>query len=577
MEYSQLLKQCADAHAKIFDKEAGLLSFFVKDNSGGYHTKRTGVTHGLRPSATYAAVVLCNGFEAYYPQALQILERLCELQDTRVGSPTFGLWSYNVEDDLEHMLAPDYNLADFIGKSLQEIILFGKSPLTQELRGKVLTAIHNAAVCSIRRNAGLDYSNIAVMSSLTITCAGEILQDPELFTIGKTRLERLCAYTRFNGAFSEYNSSTYIVTVLGDVSRMLRFFRDPQCLEMARELNYYAWKMVATHYNCALGQLTPPQARSYRDLENGVFDWMLWCGTGEKFGAPMPDLLFRPEQEATLEIICEGLTCPEELLPYFAQTELFLADTYYKKNDIRCAGEDFTIIREADSPDLTAWSFRTEKLSMGAFAFCDCWNQRRNCMVVWDKAHPKFFRLRGINNNYDFCSGVTSACQDHNRILGQLGLVTDRGTFHYILDKSKNGVYETDSLYFQFILGGDTGDLRVEQEGKDFIIRDGEITVTLHVETWVFDGKKAPVYISEDGKSVILEGYLGEKKVLDTNTLGKTYGVFTLTAEDASHKAEPAALSYRESGDKVISTWGDLNVTSCTGPVPYRTALGLDR
>lgn len=49
--------------------------------------------------------------------------------------------------------------------------------------------------------------------------------------------------------------------------------------------------------------------------------------------------------------------------------------------------------------------------------------------------------------------------------------------------------------------------------------------------------KDAPVYLSQDGRSVILVGYRGETTLLDTTKLGPTYGVFTLTVEYPGHEA----------------------------------------
>ena len=575
MEMKEMLYSCAVAQTKNVDEEAGLLVYYVKSTSGGDHSEGVEAIHGLRQSSFYAALVLCNGFEAFYHQGLQAAEALCDLQDVREGSRTFGLWPLTKEQNLDETYFPDYNWADFIGKNLQDIVQFSKCPLPEGLKAKLLTAIRNAAICSIRRNVGLDYSNIAVMSCLTIICAGEILQDAEIFQNGKARLQRLCAYMRFNGSYSEYNSSTYALTVLGDVNRMLYAIHDPECVAMAKELNFYVWKMIGAHYNSCLKQLSPPQARAYRDLEDGSVSYMVWCGTRGKYGAPMTEKLFNPELEYMLELICPGLTCPEEALPYFEGEEKFLADTYYKKNDLRTEGEDYTIVRDPDNPDMTAFTLRTPGFSMGVFSLCDTWVQRRNCMVVWDQEKPKCFRLRGIVCDYDFCGGVLYARQKENQILGQLGLVTDRGRVHYIIDKEKNGIYETDTLHFRFDLGGACEDLTIRQEGKDFFVEDGELTIKLHIEKWLYDGKDAPVYVSADGKSVILEGYQGEKTMLDTNILAETCGVFTMTVEDPTHKAVEAPLSWELVNGKLSSRWGALVVESPAKPVTYREALGL--
>ena len=574
MDYTTAIREKILEDFANYDEAAGLISTYIADGSDGYHTKRTGIVHPTCASASLAASVLCEGVEELYPQALRILEVICDAQDTRPGSKTFGLWGHNYEDDPDHMSAPDYNWADFVGKCLHESMLFSQYPLPEALKAKLLTAIRNAAICSIRRNVGLDYSNIACMSSLTLVCAGEITGDAEIFAIGKDRLERFCAYTRFNGGFSEYNSSCYGFVIMDDVSRMLRWFKDARCLELANELNYYAWKQIAEHYNLSLFQLTPPQSRAYEDLNKGGIAWRIRRGTNGKYGN-IEGIAALAGFNPGLEMLRCPSYCPEELFPLFEEKERFIAQTYYKKNNLRRPGEDYTIVRDPDNPDMTAYSLLTPKFSMGVFSLCDTWVQRRNCMVVWDKENPKCFRIRSIACDYDFCGGMTYAQQKDNRILGQVGLVTDRGSFHYILDKSKNGIYETDTLHFRFDLGGACENLTIRQDGKDFFVEDGDLTIKLHIEKWVYDGKDAPVYVSENGKSVILEGYKGETKLLDTNILAETCGVFTMRVEDAAHKAAPAELTWQLEGETLRSRWGELAVESPAKPVTYRQALGI--
>ena len=579
MERSKLIEKLMDASLSKYDEEEGMI-FQINENMGaGYHTRKLGKVHNICSTASFAADILTVGMEEHYPKAFRALERVCELQDTREGSRTFGLWAYFMEEDLDHMIAPDYNWANFVGKNLLQVAINYKALLPEGLWEKLCTAIRNASRCTITRNVAADYTNISLMGSLTLTAAGELLHDQELFETGKVRLEKLYQYTRFNGAFSEYNSSCYTLVAKYEIGRMLAFFKDERCRFIAEELNRYMWKMLASHYNLCIRQLTPPQARAYVNLENGALAWNIWDGTDGKYG-------YEDENGASMEAICFPTKCPQELYHYFEETERFQADTYYKPNNIRTQGEDVTIIRELDSPALTAYSYQNPYYSMGAFAFCDTWNQRRNCMVVWGKEHPKYFRLRGIDGDYDFCSGVVNVCQDHNRLLGQLGLVSDRGTFHYILDQVKNGIYETDALYFKFELGGDTQGLQIVQNGKDFSIQDGSMRIVLHVEKWVFDGKEARVRVSEDGCAVILEGYHGEKKQLDTNKLGDTYGIFTLAAEYQAEdikdqysleEAEEPIVSRYLSAGRVESVWGDLKVSSYCCTVPYRKALGLDQ
>ncbi len=598
MDRQEMTDRLLDEAAGAYDEAEGMVARDYRHWVGGYHTRRTGRTHVVRDTADYAAAALILKREKDYDRAIKGLYRLCELQDVREGSKTFGLWPYYLEEDLEHMLAPDYNWSDFIGKDLIGVCALCRDRLPEALYTRLLAAIRNAMECSIRRNVGEDYTNMSIMGCMTVTAAGELLGEERFLEIGRGRLERLYEYTRYNGAFSEYNSSAYVLVAINEIMRMLAFFRDRTCRGIAWELNMYAWEMLAVHYNASLGQLTPPQARAYRDVDNGSLAWTIWQGTGGRYGRYPDEEGFR-QGAVSLESLCFPPKCPGELFPLFEEGELFLAHTYYRRNSLRSREADLTIIREQDSPDLTAYSWKTQVLSMGAFGMCDCWGQRRNVMVVWDRERPKCFRLRCIMGEYDFCSGFTRAVQNKNMILGHWGLVTDRGSFHYILDKDKSGCYETDSLYFSFELGGDTEGLQIRQKGKDFLIWDKAVRIRLHVEKWFFDGKEAKVKVSENGKSVILMGYEGPVKRLDTRRLGDTWGVFTLTAESAAEAAvKPegtdkaawdASMQEKDEsregelilnplpGGRIRVNWNSMELEGFSYPVPYRRAIGLDR
>ncbi len=598
MDRQEMTDRLLDEAAGAYDEAEGMVARDYRHWVGGYHTRRTGRTHVVRDTADYAAAALILKREKDYDRAIKGLYRLCELQDVREGSKTFGLWPYYLEEDLEHMLAPDYNWSDFIGKDLIGVCALCRDRLPEALYTRLLAAIRNAMECSIRRNVGEDYTNMSIMGCMTVTAAGELLGEERFLEIGRGRLERLYEYTRYNGAFSEYNSSAYVLVAINEIMRMLTFFRDRTCRGIAWELNMYAWEMLAVHYNASLGQLTPPQARAYRDVDNGSLAWTIWQGTGGRYGRYPDEEGFR-QGAVSLESLCFPPKCPGELFPRFEEGELFLAHTYYRLNSLRSREADLTIIREQDSPDLTAYSWKTPVLSMGAFGMCDCWGQRRNVMVVWDRERPKCFRLRCIMGEYDFCSGFTRAVQNKNMILGHLGLVTDRGSFHYILDKDKSGCYETDSLYFSFELGGDTEGLQIRQKGKDFLIWDKAVRIRLHVEKWFFDGKEAKVKVSENGKSVILMGYEGPVKRLDTRRLGDTWGVFTLTAESAAEAAVKlegtdkaawdASMQEKDEsregelilnplpGGRIRVNWNSMELEGFSYPVPYRRAIGLDR
>lgn len=566
------LKELLRREVAQFDKQEGLTTRYREpDRSHGYHSDLSGVIHDIKASSCMAVCILTLGENEWYDIAIQALHRVCDTQDTRPGSATFGLWPYYLEQSLDDMTAPDYNWANFVGRDLIAACLLCGNKLPLELVVRLHTAIRNAAYCTVKRNVAADYTNISLIGSLTLICAGELLHDEGLFSIGKQRLTSLTEYTRVTTGLSEYNSAPYTVVALEETTRMMQFFRDKECLEMAEYLNHCAWEMLALHYNTSIAQLAPPQARAYADLDTGRVASVIFMGTAGRYGKML-------EETVDLDtLICVDLQCPKDITSMFEERERFLAHTYYHKNNIRQPGEDVTIIRELDSPDLTAYSYKTPHFSMGAFSICDTWNQRRNAMVVWDREKPKTFRLRGLHNGYDFCSGLVRAEQKDGQLLGHLGLVTNRGSNHYILDRDKSGTYSVSELCFAFELGGNCSGIQIQQYGRAFRIDDGQMHIELCVEKWVFDGKNGKVFLSDDGKRVILSGYAGDEITLDTTKLDDTYGIFTMRAYwgDAEERGEEPAISLCGSG-WIESRWNGLTVKSHRGVVPYRRAIGLD-
>lgn len=572
MEGQKRILELLLKEAQKFDEQESMVTRVKEaDRVHGYHTALTGLVHDIKATSCFALCALLSNQEALYEKAVRALYRICELQDVRPESPTFGLWAYYMEQNVDQMTAPDYNWANFVGRDLIAVCLLRAQMLPSDLTARLHTAIRNAAACTVKRNVAPDYTNISLIGSLTLISAGELLDDEALFQTGRSRLSELTEYTRVTTGLSEYNSAPYTVVALEETTRMLQFFRDPACLEMAGYLNHAVWEMLVTHYNTALGQLTPPQARAYADLDTGRLASVISLGTDGRYGTLREDTV---DMDSLFYL---KFHCPEDLIPLFAEKERFIAHTYYHKNSIRKLGEDVTIIRELDSPDLTAYSYKTPYFSMGAFSICDTWNQRRNGMVIWDKDKPKTFRLRGLHDGYDFCSGFVRADQKDGRILGNLGLVTDRGSNHYILDKDKNGIIRAKELCFCFELGGNCGNIHIHQEDRTFYIDDGRMHIVLCIAKWVFDGREAEVKLSPDGRKVILMGYDGEETVLDTTKLGDTYGVFSLQVFWGTEKQETETVSvYNRGGGWVESEWNGLRVRSHRGPVPYRRAIGLD-
>jgi len=186
---NEMVEKMIELAHKRFDPEYGMTTRFVKGHKGAYHTNYTGLIHHTRDSAEYINKVCYLKKSEYYDEVRAILNKLPEVQDSREGSPTYGLWGYVCEEPIEDMLAPDYNNADFTGKHIAYVLKNCPEALDEESTKNAKLCLTRAATCSINRNVSADYTNISFMSLNTIIGAGELCDRPDMLEIGKKRLK----------------------------------------------------------------------------------------------------------------------------------------------------------------------------------------------------------------------------------------------------------------------------------------------------------------------------------------------------------------------------------------------------
>lgn len=504
----------------FFNEEENLMCH-IDENNQKYHD--------ICFNARYASYVISLKFEKYYERAEKIILRVLSLQDCDESSSTYGVWSYFLEQNLDDVGYVDYNVADFIAKTFLDVLIRNPEAVSETAKNQIKIGLRRALESIIRRNIAPDYTNISIIGSMNLISAGELLGDERYFNIGKKRLKKLYEYTKFNTAFSEYNSSDYALLDVEEISRMLDFFKDEEARKIAEELNYYAWDMITSHFNTHINQLSPPQSRAYIDLEKGRINALIYLGTKGKYGK-----LDSIDKIAPPWLIV-GLRCPKECEENLKKNgERWIEHTYYRKNSIITPDEERAIILDNDCPDMTARTYMTDTYSIGSFSVSDLWRQRRTCMVLWGKEKPCYLRLRGIKDDKDFCSALVYASQYKNTILANLGFATDRGDWHYNIDGYKNTVYKAEKLYFKFELGGCTDSVTVTQNDNEFLFTDGETKVRLCIHNWIFDGVQGEIHYNKEEKSVELICFEGENREFDLSKLAKTYGVFTLSVNETA-------------------------------------------
>ena len=124
----ELRKRCLNKKVEIthknFDTKRGMITKYVPPFNGrcGYHTRLDGYLHMINENTEHAATIFFLEREDLYDDARSIIREVVKLQDTREDSPTFGLWAYYAEEDCDHMIAPDYNMADFNARYLAYLL-----------------------------------------------------------------------------------------------------------------------------------------------------------------------------------------------------------------------------------------------------------------------------------------------------------------------------------------------------------------------------------------------------------------------------------------------------------------------
>lgn len=556
-----------------FDDDYGLPMLVLQKwgGTGGYHTRYEGNAHDPRLGAEYAELVYRLYAEQYYPRAEKALRKIAELQDSEETSPTFGLWSYYAEEPLPQMIAPDFNWADFICRHLSFVMKKRINLLPADLADLMRQTMRRGAACSIRRNVGCDYTNISFMSLNTIVGAAEVSGDPEMLAYARARMRKVLDFDRYSGAFCEYNSPAYTPLALEETSRMRMLFEDPECLAMAEELDAMGWRMLAMHYVQRTQQLAPPHMRAYSDFCNPSLEMLIYVGTNGKYGH---------FSEENISMTLLPYHCPEELYPYFEPVTAprTVNETFYRRNNLREKEENTVIVRNLNSPDLSAMTYITPDYSMGAFRVCDAWVQRHNCMVIFgDGQNRTALRLRCMKQDtqvaedyiYDTCMGFVTADMRENVLLGQASLVTDHGDFHYILDKVKNGVYTLDGLSFRFVFTGDTEGLTAEKTESGFRFCKDGITLSLAVFSPLADGKPIVPVWDAHAKAVILP-LLSGRQTVDLAGLSESLFTFTLTVNGTAK----APVLAEQDGVRTATLDG-LCVRSYRKPNTYDRAVAL--
>lgn len=512
-----------------------------------YHTKLSECTvHNIKEAFAYACELLLRGTEEGRARAHTILYRVLPLQEIDPTLDTYGIWSWYVEERLDEMDTPDWNMADFNGKSILRMLLECSDALTDDLKMRMKDAVWHACHAIMKRNVNPHYTNVSVMGAYVTRVAGEMFGWEEIAEYGKVHLKELYEYNKKNGNFSEFNSPTYTFIVLYDLCDLAEDVQDPECKTYARELADMAWETVALHYHKATGQMAGPHYRAYA--------YMLPDSTWVAIEQALDHKIRLVKDYDAIEGGCgynPSLRCPEKYIPYFTED----------------CGE--RVVDQTFAHNQMAYTYMNDTYTLGTLHLENMWHQHRDVLGYFGTHDEPFaFCLKCMHDGFDYCSAIAGSVQDKGRALSVIGFMTNGGDTHINLDKVKNATISAEDFRLQWEFYGNIDALKVTDHGDNTYTVTEEksgFAVKVGFPFAVMSGYPVTYEVTRDGKCLHISAvlYHGERRDINFKELDKAALVAFC---EADAKGDTPAVICKEEDGCVKATFENLAVSCVMKP-----------
>lgn len=551
--WNKIQKQLDKMMQNQYDEKAGLFGYEAKGIN--YHSGVSGgMVHSTRDNLGCMPAFLKRGTEKDRELALSVIPKVLALQDRDENSLTYGIWPYLFEEPLTEMKNPDWNWGPFLGASLITLLEEFREVFPDALVEQMEAALVRVCESIRRRNLGVDYTNISLMSGFVMTLTGELLENDSFYRQGVEILQAQLSFVEQNGGYAEYNSPTYGVIDIEETGRILRYTRREEVRRTAYQLHRMAWKVFAEHYHSSTGQIAPPHARCYADIQDSLVRTLITVGTNGACELEPYDTWLAGMGWPFLV-----LECPGEFWGYFQDRDRkgVLEDEFYKGIDP--ASDDQTrVLVDKGTPALTAYTFFQPEYCLGSFREHDMWNQRRPLMAYFDTEEGvACFRVRCMHDDMDFAGAILRTCQQEGAAVGAVRFVTDHGDYHYILTPVIDGKIRADRFSLDFVLEGALAGTKVTALGRDgqdgaesFLFETGGCRLYLKILGAVFGREQVRTELidTDSAKGVRLVLFEGKNRELDLAHLEKAYAAFWLEITGGWEPATKGRL--KEGGEK---------------------------
>lgn len=545
-EKAVLAKSLEGTHANYDPNEKMIWTTL---NGYNYHTDATsGRLHQVRGSFSYALDLLDLGDKQYEQRAFDILEKCISLQDTVSGSKTKGIWGYYLEEPLATKKSPpDFNWADFNGATLLEVWMGHQAKIPERLKPIIQRSLILAAESIQKRNITMSYTNIAIMGTYVTYMVGHLFDHANLKAYSTDRLNRFYNHTLEKGGFSEYNSPTYTIIAIDELSRMKEHIIEPTAKQMIDKLYYIGWEIIAKHYHSPSGQWVGPHSRAYYStLQNSFYDLI---NRASKGAIPLkPNLAF------TYSRLKHSI--PTELYPYF-QTG----------NYPKAQKEVFELVE----PKIEGTSYMTPQYALATASRSSMWNQRRPFLAYWGTVQqPKYLQVRFLHDNYDFSSASFYSQQKDNKVLAAINLNTGGGDKHISIDRMTTGKFKAKDLRIRFEFGKQTEEVLPVKNAQAIEANVDGLKMSVQLYKAVFDSFEGRWEKGFDKNGAWWDYviYNGAEREFDLNTIKEAAWGFTFSMGNSTETLPNGTPSVSEASGKVKANWQGLALEIPTGVLP---------